>query len=486
MTSELHRASKPGRRSGDSGFLRAMAGGALWAAAALAIVSVCWVPPATAAAFTVDSIVDAVDANPGDGFCATASSACTLRAAIQETNALPGADLITVPAGHYVLAVAGTDEDAAATGDLDVTDTLTLVGAGAGETILDANGIDGVLDIHSGDRMEISNVTITGGLFWDFFVGGAVRSSFVPLSIRGSTISHNRGGIVYLGFGWLFLINSTVSENETSCSRGSGECISPAINAWNSSLYLVHSTVVGNRSLGADPSPSISTDTLSLSHSIISNPDAPSNCSTSSVSISGGYNIDSDGSCQVTDPSDLSNVNPLVGPLQDNGGPTPTHALLPGSPAINAIPLGDCTYDDDGDPGTPEVPLTADQRGVARPQGDACDIGAYEVTACADGRNNDGDAFIDAADPGCRDATSVREDPQCQDGINNDPGQDDLIDFDGGLTALGYVATDPDPQCVGKPWKNNEFRQPSCGLGAELALILPPLMRLYMRRRSRI
>ena len=64
--------------------------------------------------------------------------------------------------------------------------------------------------------------------------------------------------------------------------------------------------------------------------------------------------------------------------LQDNGGPTPTHALLPGSPAIGAIPTADCTWDDDGDPLTSEGPLLTDQRGIARPQGSACDIGAFE------------------------------------------------------------------------------------------------------------
>jgi len=92
-----------------------------------------------------------------------------------------------------------------------------------------------------------------------------------------------------------------------------------------------------------------------------------------------GGNLDSDGSCNLTDPTDLPNSDPLLGPLQDNGGPTPTHALLPGSPAIDAIPHADCTYDDDGNPATPEVPLATDQRGVARPQWIGCDIGAFEA-----------------------------------------------------------------------------------------------------------
>jgi hypothetical protein len=129
--------------------------------------------------------------------------------------------------------------------------------------------------------------------------------------------------------------------------------------------------------------------------------------------------------------------------------------------------------------------MAEDQRGVQRPQNTDCDIGAFEVNECADGINNDGDAFTDLDDPGCQDATSVRENPQCQDGINNDPGQDPdpgMIDFDGGLSALGYVASDPDPQCVGLGWKNKE--RTGCGLGGfELALVLPGRMWLHRRRR---
>jgi len=203
-----------------------------------------------------------------------------------------------------------------------------------------------------------------------------------------------------------------------------------------------------------------------LQHSVIADQASGADCIARST-WSAGHNIDSDGTCGLTDPTDLPNTDPMLGVLQDNGGPTLTYALLPGSPAIHAVPLAACIYDDD-DPGTPEVPLTGDQRGVARPQGGACDTGAYEVTPCADGINNGADAFIDAGDPGCRDAASVREDPQCQDGINNDPAQDDLIDFDGGLSVLGYAATDPDPQCVAKPWRNYES---ACGLGWELESI---------------
>jgi hypothetical protein len=80
---------------------------------------------------------------------------------------------------------------------------------------------------------------------------------------------------------------------------------------------------------------------------------------------SSGYNLDSDNTCNLTDPTDLPDGNANLGPLQNNGDSTFTHALLPGSDAIDA---GDCSS------GT----VTTDQRGVARPQGAACDIGAFE------------------------------------------------------------------------------------------------------------
>src|SRR5207248_8380105 len=79
------------------------------------------VPLSRAATFTVNTTVDGVDATI-NGTCATASGQCTLRAAIQEANAQRGADTITLPAGTYTLTIPGRNENAAATGDLDIND----------------------------------------------------------------------------------------------------------------------------------------------------------------------------------------------------------------------------------------------------------------------------------------------------------------------------------------------------------------------------
>jgi subtilisin len=116
---------------------------------------------------------------------------------------------------------------------------------------------------------------------------------------------------------------------------------------------------------------------------------------------------------------------------------------------------------------------------------DAQDDDERGTTVCDNGLDDDGDGWADAPDdPGCGNPLNDREDPQCQDGINNDPGEDALVDFDGGASLNGGVPlTAPDPQCVDKPWRASEANR--CGLGAELALVaaLLPLARRARRRR---
>jgi hypothetical protein len=89
-----------------------------------------------------------------------------------------------------------------------------------------------------------------------------------------------------------------------------------------------------------------------------------------------GYNLESGTSCGFTGTGDLQNTYPKLDPsgLQSNGGPTHTLALEPDSPAVDQIPVG----------GSCPASGTTDQRGVSRPQGSKCDIGAFEMTA-ADG-----------------------------------------------------------------------------------------------------
>ena len=125
------------------------------------------------AEFTVDQTIDGVDANPGDGICATSAGDCTLRAAVMETNALSGADTITLPAGAFAIALGSTGEDLAAEGDLDILDDLTVTGAGRTETEISGNfysyRVFSVLkrDDATSPVVTISNLSLAKGLLND-------------------------------------------------------------------------------------------------------------------------------------------------------------------------------------------------------------------------------------------------------------------------------------------------------------------------------
>ncbi|WP_257385862.1 choice-of-anchor Q domain-containing protein [Tahibacter caeni] len=132
----------------------------------VAAFGLCAVAPLPAAVFTVDTADDTTDASPGDGRCADALDRCSLRAAVQETNALAGADRIELPAGEFLLSLAGSGEDAAASGDLDVRDDLAVVGAGAALTSIDAGAHDRAVEVHAGSaprRVGFSALTLRNG-----------------------------------------------------------------------------------------------------------------------------------------------------------------------------------------------------------------------------------------------------------------------------------------------------------------------------------
>ena len=149
----------------------------------------------------------------------------------------------------------------------------------------------------------------------------------------------------------------------------------PSVSFGGFGLNLTSSTISANTSTGQTHSSGggiFNTDngTVRLANTIVAGNTAP-NIPDCNEFISQGHNLTgtSDGCSFIPTPGDLTNVDPLLGPLQDNGGPTLTHALLSDSPAIGA---GSCE-DADGNP------VTTDQRGIARPQGAACDIGAFEL-----------------------------------------------------------------------------------------------------------
>ena len=194
--------------------------------------------PAVAVTLTVDSTIDAVDVAPGDGECATASGECTLRAAIQEANALVGADVLAVPAGRYALSVGpgfAVDEDAAAAGDLDLTDDVTITGAGVKQTVISGQRLDRVFHVLSPAVVEISGLTIRDG-FTGFGAGvwnlGTLTLQRVAVSKNEaayrdpndpSSCSGDHAGIENLGT--LVMVDSSIDHNrgcKTDFSRGGG------------------------------------------------------------------------------------------------------------------------------------------------------------------------------------------------------------------------------------------------------------------------
>jgi uncharacterized repeat protein (TIGR01451 family) len=302
---------------------------------------------------------------PGGVVTTTTDSALgSLRACIIWANGNPGADTLTLPAGTYALTIAGTGEDAAATGDLDITDNIVINGDAVTPTIIDANGIDRVFEI-LGAGATLSNLTIrNGNVTADG--GGIALDATASLTLSGSTVSGNTttadgGGIVTAG-GTVVLTNVTISGN--TANRGGGlQCAGPCTLT---NVTVTQNTAPAN---GDGLRQRTGSGTITFLNTIVANNNsagAPDCDGNPSNLFSNGFNLDSDNTCDFTSPGDLVSANPMLGPLQNNGGPTSTHALLAASQAIEGGTNTGC-------------PAT-DQRGVGfpRPVNPTCDIGAYE------------------------------------------------------------------------------------------------------------
>jgi CSLREA domain-containing protein len=163
-----------------------------------------------AATFLVNSTADLPDADQGDGIAAACNGLCTLRAAIMQANYTGGSNTIILPAGVYTLTRPG-DDDNAVRGDLDITQPLTIQGAGSGVTIIDGNGAvtgDRVFQIlSSATYTSLSGLTIRngrkvvntfdegGGLYWD---GGGSHLSLTDVIFENNAARY--GGGLYLNY----------------------------------------------------------------------------------------------------------------------------------------------------------------------------------------------------------------------------------------------------------------------------------------------
>lgn len=249
--------------------------------------------------FTVNSTIDATDVNPGDGVCETAvgNGVCTLRAAIQETNALSGTNIVYLPGGIYALTISGRNEDGAATGDLDVRRDVNIVGENTTTTIIDGNDLDRIFHIHPNTNVNISSVTITNGHAsgdgqGSLGFGGGIFNQGT-LTLEGIYLAHNvvDGKINSMGGGLVNvfvaeIINSTINNNSSNTIGG---------GITNDGIItLTNSTITENNALSSGGGISLrgGSKTTVINSSIISNTAATQGGGIHSYSYSGEIHLE--------------------------------------------------------------------------------------------------------------------------------------------------------------------------------------------------
>jgi len=340
------------------------------------------------------ALVVTKSADTNDGLC---DSDCSLREAIAIANESPDPRTIIVPPGEYTLTL-GTQ--------LTISNNVNLYGSGAGndsavDTIIQANvapytATYRVFEVSSGTAVFMQDVHIrhgeggTGG-------GGGILNDGGMLTLFRTALYNNSAETAagILNTGTLSVINSILCYNIASISDGGGIYNSSTAYVANSTLsgnyapergggilntssgMLVMSnvTLVDNAANDGGGIFNQGGGTATIKNSILAN-NRWADCS--GTLDSGGYNlIENTNGCTGIDGTDITGRDPVLSPLFNHGGPTETHLLLQGSPALDGGNPDGCTDHND-------TLLTTDQRGADRPidgSGDGtatCDIGAYE------------------------------------------------------------------------------------------------------------
>ncbi len=282
-----------------------------------------------------------------DGHGFTITQTCTSNAVVQNSTAGMTVRHLTVTGGD----TDGSGGGLFSLGDLTIEDSVLTNnradGAGGGAVT------DGVLVVRR--TSVFGNSTGMGG--------GGLQGN-LDVTVIDSNVSDNiNGGISTSGSetATLTLINTTVHHN-TLADLGGGVFS-------GGDATFVYATITDNAANSAFAN--VDVGTLSSFGSVVTDSAGAGNCLVDPDSVSLGYNFSDDDTCRFTAPTDRQNAgDPQLGPLASNGGPTQSQLPLAGSPLVDAIPAAACA------PG-----VTADQRGVARPQAGFCDIGAVEVAA---------------------------------------------------------------------------------------------------------
>jgi hypothetical protein len=353
------------------------------------------------------------------------SGAGSLRAELALANAAGGTNTI-----DFARSANGTIT--LTSGELELTgsETVTITGNGAANTVIDGDALSRVFAVDSGVTLDLSGVTVengygdkgdgagievegsldlsdsvvTGNVAEALGVGvanegagtvtiadttvsdndgdggsgaGAANNGSGTLNILDSTFAGNYndifgGGVLADGAGAIDIVDSTFDDN----SSFNGGAISTSFEGTVGPITIVDSTLASNRAgnSGGDIYNAIDA-TITVTGSILTSASG-SSASCSAAVTDGGYDIDDGTSCGFSGGTDHNSTDPELGALASNGGPTQTMALDTGSPAIDAGQSGAaCT----------SVNGSEDQRGFVRPDiaGTACDIGAYEFGAAA-------------------------------------------------------------------------------------------------------
>ncbi len=238
----------------------------------------------------------------------------------------------------------------------DVTVTSSSIDGNSATVGGSGSGVNGGIGLyHDGSNLAVVSSTIANNT-------GTVTSS------SGS----NGGGAVYDDGSNSTYLNSTLSGNSLTVTSPGQNNGGGAIHGNGAPGSISASTIAGNTINQPGGAIFNEGDPYALKTSILAG-NSQGNCGGSGTFTSAGSNLESADTCGFHATGDLTNTDPKLGPLGDNGGPTPTQALPANSPAVDA---GSCTD-------VAGAPVSTDQRGVARPQpaGGKCDIGAFELVA---------------------------------------------------------------------------------------------------------
>ncbi len=367
---------------------RSLCCAALLALVVMSVALPVWPAPRLAHAAATITVSTTADALNTDGQCSLREAVIAAnrnRASSSQAGECPagsGVDTIVIPAGEYLLTRSDNGkEDSGSTGDLDLTESVTIVGNGKVSIVGGTGFTDRIFHVLAGN-VQLSGVTLKGG---NSSADGGGIFNRATLTLSYVTLQNNRtanrgGGLANQGTATL--VNVTLSDNSAKNSGGGLFNISGTLNLNNVTVAFNTADSDANNT-GDGGGVGREKGTLTASNSIIArNTDASTGVKSNDCAgtlASQGYNlIQSLNGCTVSGVTtgNLSGVDPNLGPLQDNPATpttptTPTRALLLGSPAIDAAnPLA---------PGSASAACVAtDQRGFPRPAGARCDMGAFE------------------------------------------------------------------------------------------------------------